>query len=168
MALLIGDKVFFKKNNFEGEVIKIISAYKVRIISEEGFELTVSINDLVKIEPGTNHSDSYGFNFFIKDFETYNKKLISKKQNKKDYVIDLHIELLSSNYRNLDDFEIIQIQINECYKKIEEALESNIKKIVIIHGIGKGTLKNKVHEILINYNFRFYLSNDGGSTEIHL
>jgi dsDNA-specific endonuclease/ATPase MutS2 len=68
----------------------------------------------------------------------------------------------------MDNFEIVQIQLNECYNKIEKALNSNITKLKIIHGIGEGILKNEVHTILKNYDLRFYLTKDGGATEVYL
>ena len=55
----------------------------------------------------------------------------SKKNQKRQRVlkVDLHIELLLSNYNNKDNFEIVQIQLNECHKKIKKALSSNINRI---------------------------------------
>jgi dsDNA-specific endonuclease/ATPase MutS2 len=38
----------------------------------------------------------------------------------------------------------------------------------IIHGIGEGVLKNEVHAILRDYNLRFYLTKDGGVTEVYI
>jgi dsDNA-specific endonuclease/ATPase MutS2 len=75
---------------------------------------------------------------------------------------------LTSNYHLLDNFEIIQIQLNECHNKIEKALNSNRNKMEIIHGIGEGVLKNEVHAILRDYNLRFYLTKDGGVTEVYI
>ena len=68
----------------------------------------------------------------------------------------------------MDNFEIVQIQLNECHKKIKKALSSNINRIEIIHGIGEGVLKKEVHTILRNYNLRFYLTKDGGATHVYL
>jgi dsDNA-specific endonuclease/ATPase MutS2 len=62
----------------------------------------------------------------------------------------------------------VQIQLNECSRKIEKYLNTNIYRIEIIHGVGEGVLKKEVHLILKSYNLRFYLSKDGGSTEVYL
>ena len=166
MKFVIRDKIIFKNENIHGEIIKINSPYKVRILSSEGLEMNVSVRDLIKVEQGTDKASSYGTNFFQK--EEYSKLVKSQKKQRSQsqLKIDLHIELLSSNYMNLDDLEIVQIQINECYNKIEYALNSNVNKLEIIHGIGGGVLKDRVHEILKIYNLRFYLSKDGGATEV--
>ena len=68
----------------------------------------------------------------------------------------------------MDNFEIMQIRLNECSRNIEIALNSKITKIEIIHGIGEGTLRHEVHKILRNYNLRFYITTDGGATEVFL
>ena len=168
MQFSLGDKVLFKRENIEAEIVRINSMYKVRVLSKDGFELNVSVKDLVKIEEGTDTIRSYGNKFLSKD--TVSSLMKSKKQqkNQSNLKIDLHIELLRPNYKALDKSEIIQIQLNECYNTIEKALNSNITKIVIIHGIGEGVLKNEVHDILTNYNLRFYLTKDGGATEVYL
>ena len=43
-----------------------------------------------------------------------------------------------------------------------------MNRIEIIHGIGEGVLRDEVHNILRNYNLRFYLTKDGGATEVYL
>ena len=168
MQFSVGDKILFKNEDFEGEIIRINSPYKVTVLSIDGFEMNVSVKDLVKIEEGTDKAISYGKNFYSKDSDS--KRIKSQKTQRSQRVlkVDLHIELLTSNYQEMDNFEIVQIQLNECCNKIEKALSSKITKLEIIHGIGEGTLKNEVHTILKNYNLRFYLTKDGGATEVYL
>ena len=48
----------------------------------------------------------------------------------------------------MDNFEIVQLQLNKCHKNIEKAINSDISRIEIVHGIGEGVLKNEVHKIL--------------------
>jgi dsDNA-specific endonuclease/ATPase MutS2 len=47
-------------------------------------------------------------------------------------------------------------------------MNSKITKVEIVHGIGEGILRNEVHQILKNYKLRYYLSKNGGSTEVML
>ena len=168
MNFSIGDMVVFKKENIQGEIVRINSIYKVILLSSEGFEMNVSSKDLVKIEKGTDNVDSYGLNFPSKDSTS---SVINPKKSQRSRTrlkVDLHIELLTKNYQHMDSFEIVQIQLNECYSKINKALNSNIAKLEIVHGIGEGILKDEVHSILRSYNLRFYLSKDGGATEVYL
>ena len=168
MQFKLGDKILFKTENQKGEVVKINSAYKVTVQTEDGFEVTASIKDLVKVEVNTDKAGAYGNHFHQKDND--NKSSSSFKRDKSSTIlkIDLHIELLSGSYQYLDNFEIVQIQLNECHLRIEKALNSNYQKLIIVHGIGTGTLKTEVHKLLSNYNLRFYLSKDAGATEVML
>ena len=166
MKFSLGDKVLFKKERIEAEVIRINSPYKVRVLSKDGFELNVSVKDLVKIEVGTDNITSYGNRFIFKDTPKILKKS-TQQRHLKHLTVDLHIEVLRSDYKIIDPSEIIQIQLKECYKTLEIALNSNASKLIIIHGIGQGVLKKEVQNILSSYNLRFYLTKDGGATEVY-
>ena len=168
MEFNVGDKVLFKKEKQSGIIVKLNSLYKVTVQTEDGFEVTASTKDLVKVEGNTDKASAYGNHFHLKDSD--NKLSNSFKRDKSATVlkVDLHIELLTSNYHYLDNFEIVQIQLNECHNKIEKALNSNYQKLIIVHGIGTGRLKTEVHKLLRNYNLRFFLSKDAGATEVML
>ena len=168
MQFKLGDKVLFKTENLKGEILKINSVYKVIVQTEDGFEVLASVKDLVKVEANTDKAIAYGNYFHKKD--NYNSSSNSFKRDKSTSIlkIDLHIEILNINYKYLDNFEIVQIQLNECHLRIEKALNSNYQKLIIVHGVGAGTLKNEVHRLLRNYNLRFYLSKDAGATEVML
>jgi hypothetical protein len=128
--------------------------------------MNISTKDLVKVEVGTDKAISYGEVFYSKDKTS--KSLKSQKQQSSQSVlkVDLHIELLADNFQYMDNFEIVQIQLNFCQEKIEKALKSNCQKIIIVHGIGTGALKSEVHKLLNYYQLRYYLSKDAGTTEV--
>ena len=168
MQFTIGDKVLFKKDDLKGEITRVDSLYKVTVLTDDGFEMNISTKDLVKVEEGTNKAISYGEVFYSKD--KISKSLKHQQQEKSQSVlkVDLHIELLIDNFQHMDNFEIVQIQLNECHNKIEKALNSNYQKLIIVHGIGTGSLKTEVHNLLNNYKLRYYLLKDGGATEVYL
>ena len=168
MQFTIGDKVLFKKDDLNGKIIRVNSLYKVTVLTDDGFEMNISIKDLVKVEVGTDKAISYGEIGYSKD--KISKSLKSQKQEKNQTIlkVDLHIELLTDNHQYMDSFEIVQIQLDLCQKKIEKALNSNYHKIIIVHGIGTGVLKSEVHKLLNHYGLRYYLSKDAGTTEVML
>jgi len=168
MQLKIGDKILFKTDSQKGMILKINSKSKVTVKTEDGFEVLSSIKDLVKIEVNTDKITAYGNYFHQKDNKDISNKSFKRDKSVSVLKIDLHIELLTGNYQYLDNFEIVQIQLNECHLRIEKALNSNYQKLIIVHGIGAGTLKSEVHKLLRNYNLRFYLSKDAGATEVML
>ncbi|MGQ9847306.1 MAG: DUF2027 domain-containing protein [Bacteroidales bacterium] len=65
--------------------------------------------------------------------------------------VDLHIEALVNDYKNLTPTEMLHIQINHFRKKLEEYIMTySVKKVVFIHGVGNGTLKLEIRKILTN------------------
>jgi hypothetical protein len=62
--------------------------------------------------------------------------------------VDLHIHELLDNYNNLTNVEILTVQMDRFHKEMEKAIKSDVKKIVFIHGVGNGTLKNELRREL--------------------
>jgi len=168
MQFKLGDKILFKTENQKGKILKINSAYKVTVETEDGFEVLASVNDLVKVEVNTDKAIAYGNYFHQKENDDKSSNYFKRDKRSAILKIDLHIEHLSVSYQYLDNFEIVQIQLNECHLRIEKALNSNYQKLIIVHGIGAGSLRAEVHKLLRNYNLRFYLSKDAGATEVML
>lgn len=67
--------------------------------------------------------------------------------------LDLHIEELVDDYEGLNNSEILQIQIRTFEEYIEEALKLGVDRVFIIHGVGKGKLKNAIATKLIQMRF---------------
>ena len=166
MLFKVGDKVIFKKEKQSGIITKINSLYKVQIETPEGFEINVSVKDIILIDSLTDNPSAYGTGFYQKDLQKNKKPSYKQQRSQTILKVDLHIELLSSHYQYMDNFEIVQLQLKECQEKLEYALNSKITKVVIVHGIGTGVLKKEVHQLLQNYKLRYYLSKDGGVTEV--
>ena len=71
--------------------------------------------------------------------------------------VDLHIEEIIDNVGGLTNGEIVQIQLKHCRKAIDIALQRNSAKMTIIHGVGNGTLKREVRDLLTTYeHFKYY------------
>lgn len=58
--------------------------------------------------------------------------------------IDLHIEKLVPYSDDLNPSEILEIQLDAFEQYIEEAIRVGVESVYVIHGGGKGTLRNKV------------------------
>jgi hypothetical protein len=63
-------------------------------------------------------------------------------------VIDLHIEQLVSNPRGLSNAEIIKIQLDTLERNLHLAIAHRQERMIVIHGLGKGKLREEVHAIL--------------------
>lgn len=63
--------------------------------------------------------------------------------------IDLHIENLSSRKGKMSSSEKLQLQLDHFEQYIEKAIRLGVPRIYVIHGIGKGKLKNMIASRLI-------------------
>jgi len=63
-------------------------------------------------------------------------------------VVDLHIEKLTTNWKQLSNFEILSTQLNEFEKQMDNAIAHYQPSIIMIHGVGAGKLKDEIHELL--------------------
>lgn len=65
-------------------------------------------------------------------------------------VIDLHIEKLIDNWDGMSNTAIVGIQLREFEKWYDLALAHRQPSLIVIHGIGKGRLRDEIHSILRN------------------
>jgi len=65
--------------------------------------------------------------------------------------VDLHISALRDNYNNLSPHEILAIQTGYFERMLESAIAFRFSRIVFIHGIGNGTLKQAIIQRLMEY-----------------
>ncbi len=63
-------------------------------------------------------------------------------------VVDLHIEKITDNWKNMSNLEIITLQLKEFEKWYYLSVAHHQQSFIVIHGIGKGRLKEEIHDIL--------------------
>jgi len=90
------------------------------------------------------------------------KKQPEKKQRerKKDLElveVDLHIHELIENTTGLSNQEILDIQLDRFKSEMEQAIRNQVKRIVFIHGLGKGTLKTEIMKELRKSYKKYYI-----------
>lgn len=64
------------------------------------------------------------------------------------YELDLHIEKLVSSIQGLSNADMLAIQLETLRKYIDIAVAHKQDRMVIIHGLGKGVLRDEVHKVL--------------------
>ena len=104
------------------------------------------------------------------------KKLVQEKEEKpatekpvqkrtEDIVeIDLHINELLDNSAGLSNSEILEIQKEKVESEMKLAIQTGVKKIVFIHGVGQGVLKQEVINLL-KTKFKKYYFQDASFKE---
>jgi len=70
-------------------------------------------------------------------------------ENEKE--VDLHIEELVDDFSGLSNAQMLEIQLKHFEKEMDNALRNHFKKIIFIHGVGNGKLKNEIRKELRQY-----------------
>ncbi len=79
------------------------------------------------------------------------QKFKVKKEGSPIKEVDLHIHELLDNYKGLSNAEMLHIQMETFHKALNEGIKNHeVKKMVFIHGVGAGTLKNELRKALTN------------------
>lgn len=65
--------------------------------------------------------------------------------------IDLHIENLVSDDKKRNNAEILRIQLTHFNQFLDKAIRLGVNSAFVIHGVGKGKLKNEIATRLINH-----------------
>lgn len=88
------------------------------------------------------------------------KKVVKSKQIKDEKIkplkppvpevveVDLHINQLVDNANGLSNKEILDVQMDKVESGMRSAVQSGAKRIVFIHGVGQGVLKQEVSKLL--------------------
>jgi len=88
--------------------------------------------------------------------------------------IDLHIEMLAPDPQSMNSHEKLQYQIFKAREYLEEAVMLGIDKVYLLHGVGKGRLKDelaqmlKSHHDVLSYKNEFHGQYGWGATEVFL
>lgn len=158
MECLFFKNTFFKSQAPVAEVIRIspeilkdakaiihdefkhaVYAFLLRdeFITQQKVEASLNENDIVRLKS-------------IKEFKGSNKVSKSNKEYLKslEKEIDLHIEELIDDTNGMSNFEKLSIQLERFEKELDAALQGNIKKLTVIHGVGNGRLKQEIVAIL--------------------
>lgn len=159
----IGQKVKVLDDNISGVITKVKGDY-VYFNDQDGFEYEYHQSELIK-DIEIDYDD-------YKDIEvkevTKTKFKTFRKSHRHPYLtreIDLHIENLVDNWKELSTAEILQTQLDVARNEIERAMLESQIRLILIHGYGTGVLKKQLTELLYRYtNIEFY---DASFKEYH-
>lgn len=74
--------------------------------------------------------------------------ITSKNIEPARYELDLHIEALVDNKRGLSNADIVKLQLDTLQHYLQLAVVHRQDRMIVIHGLGKGKLREEVHAIL--------------------
>lgn len=174
-----GDKVSVLDEAINGVVLSVHNN-EVSIETEDGFVLKYTENELIIISSNNDlnlKNENFNLNQVIKEKEIPKARSFVKEKKSKGEIpppeFDLHIEKLVKNYRGMSNYDILTLQSETAKRHIEFAIRNRIPKIILIHGVGEGTLKAELDFLLgrysnIDYNEANYQKYGQGATEVFI
>ncbi len=139
-----GDKVAVVDDQLEG-IITEVKGDQVTFKTPEGFAYTYPKEKVVVISPDF-HQKITAKAVPVKDFKNRTKPRSKPHQNKP--VFDLHIEKILAKHRHLSTGQKLERQLQEVTRILHKMQRQNQKEFVLIHGVGKGKLRNEIIKIL--------------------
>ncbi|MBC7947290.1 MAG: Smr/MutS family protein [Chitinophagaceae bacterium] len=83
-----------------------------------------------------------------KGYKLYDVKKARQHLEPPRTVVDLHIEKIIDDWKQLSNFEILTIQLKTFEKFYDLALAHIQPSLTVIHGVGEGRLRNEIHDRL--------------------
>jgi hypothetical protein len=158
--------IFFREESFklEAPVIKNLRMNPVKFYRQNSYEKTkyFTQNALVislletDIETELSQISEVELTKAILEKEEP-KTVVAKKLASPDLVeVDLHIHELLEDTRGLTNHEMLEIQLGKFRNELESAIGNGTRRIVFIHGIGNGTLKQELRKELTTKYKKYY------------
>ena len=157
-AIVLGDFVEVLDEATKGKVVAIENN-SITIETEDGFALVFSRDQLVK-SGGAIEVTNYEAFQVKKTKETPKKKkrrvVKPKERNLPKMEVDLHIHQLTPSTRGMTNFDMLNLQLDTAKRQLEFAIGKRIQKVVFIHGVGEGVLKEELKYLFKKYPVDFY------------
>ena len=171
----IGDRVEAIDDVISGTVTQVHGS-TVTLMTKDGFPIQFQDTELVLIA-----NDIRVSNFEVAQVKKEkelpkkrNKKIVKpKERNQPTMEVDLHINQLVKNPKSLSNFEMLNLQLDTAKRQLDFAIGKRIQKVVFIHGVGEGVLKEELYSLFRKYeNVKYYDADYQkyglGATEIYI
>lgn len=176
MCLEIGNNVAVLDDVIKGKVTAV-NGKTITLQTNDGMFFHFEANELVKIDKEQHELTKYSDinNQLLKEKineKPSEKSLFVKQKNEVILEVDLHINQLTKSTRNMDSFDMLNLQLDTAKRKVEFAISKRISKVVFIHGVGEGVLKGELLRLLSKYPVKFYDASYKkyglGATEVYI
>lgn len=158
MKIKVGDTVETIDDAITGLVTKV-SENTISIEDTDGFEFQFEANELVL----SNNENTIANSIYNSDMEAIKREKETKKRKNTPSVkqkerhapkfeVDLHIHHLTESSRGMTNYDMLNLQLDTARRQLEFAIRKRIPKIVFIHGVGEGVLRQELETLFGRYN----------------
>lgn len=183
-----GDRVAFVNEVGGGVVLEVPSPGQVKVRTDDGFVLVRSGKELVPYDP-EYVKQAYRISDHQAGMVAANDALEERRQRRKGDVrpgktmkkpednsvaeVDLHLHELVEDETRLSQGEKLKYQLAYFERALEAAIRDGKRKLIVIHGVGEGVLREEVRRMLQYYDgVRFHDANmsryGSGATEVEI
>ena len=173
----VGDKVEVLDEKLKGTVTHV-SHTEITLETEDGFIMKFMPSELIR----TSGAESLKVTNYevaqIKSEKEFERKkrpaqVKPKERNAPKMEVDLHINQLTKSSKGLSNHDILNIQLETAKRQLEFAIRKRIQKVVFIHGVGEGVLKEELKYLFGRYERLTYYDADYqkygmGATEVYI
>lgn len=179
MKFKVGDRVETIDDAISGTISKI-SGTSITVEDKDGFGLEFEENELMLSASGkTLRSAIYDADIEAVKREKEIKKRRSapsvkpKERNAPKFEVDLHIHHLTKSTKHMSNFDMLNLQLDTARGQLEFAIRKRIPKVVFIHGVGEGVLRQELETLFSRYRNVTYYDADFktyglGATEVKI
>ena len=167
-----GSEVKFLNDVGGGIVLEVFSNGTANVEEEDGFDMKYNLKELMLVNENiTEQEEEYNNKLpelaqiiaqdvneerqklIQKDFEVKyaNVRATNQQRRGEHMVIDLHIHELIEDQSGLQDRTKLDVQLNHFERMMRIAGEQRVKRVIFIHGVGKGVLRNQIRTRLDSY-----------------
>jgi hypothetical protein len=167
-----GSEVKFLNDVGGGIVLEVFSDGTANVEGEDGFDMKYNLKELMLVNENiTEQEEEYNNKLpdlaqiiaqdvneerqklIQKDFEVKyaNVRATNEQRRGEHMVIDLHIHELIEDQSGLQDRTKLDVQLNHFERMMRIAGEQRVKRVIFIHGVGKGVLRNQIRTRLDSY-----------------
>lgn len=167
------DALFFKKQEYEHQspVSNIIKLKPIKLYQENVFKANGFIAEKALIFPVYRLNDEETPEPYMITGKKLSKLLFQKSRALEtpkiskphaihnpgnEMEIDLHIEELLDDYSNMSNAEIIRVQLTYFQNALDKAMNDHLRRLIVIHGVGNGRLKQEVRALLDTHTLKYY------------
>ncbi len=135
MKFQVGDTVSILDEPLKGKVMSV--GTRIKVLLEDGFEETYLPSQL----------SIFSKNMLEIPLDIKDSVYSSEIKVPKIAEIDLHFDAQRMKIHQIESNEILNRQLQLLGEEIRESMAHKVDQLIVIHGIGKGILKNEVIQL---------------------
>ena len=176
MRFEIGKQAAVIDDTLKG-IITNIHGNTIELTDHMGMSYEFDKSELVVVEKSQHELSKYtDINHRLLQEKKNDQKskpaIFTKEKNEVVFEVDLHIHQLVASTKNMDSYDILSFQLSTARRKLEYAISKRFSKVIFIHGVGEGVLKNELIYLLKKYPVDFYDASYQkyglGATEVYI